>query len=64
MPRSESRSSGRIGLGQFTQNGVAPHYGNNVDMPRALRIHYPGAVYHVMNCGDRREPAESTAATT
>ena len=25
-------------------------------MPRALRIEYPGAVYHVMSRGDRREP--------
>ena len=25
-------------------------------MARALRIEYPGAVYHVMNRGDRREP--------
>ena len=25
-------------------------------MPRALRIEYPGAIYHVMNRGDRREP--------
>jgi putative transposase len=25
-------------------------------MPRQLRIEYPGAIYHVMNCGDRREP--------
>jgi REP element-mobilizing transposase RayT len=25
-------------------------------MPRQLRIEYPGAVYHVMNRGDRREP--------
>ena len=25
-------------------------------MPRALRIEYPGAVYHVMNRGVRREP--------
>ena len=24
-------------------------------MPRALRIEYPGAIYHVMNRGDRRE---------
>ncbi len=24
-------------------------------MPRKLRIEYPGAVYHVMNRGDRRE---------
>lgn len=25
-------------------------------MPRALRIEYPSAIYHVMNRGDRREP--------
>ena len=25
-------------------------------MPRALRLQYPGAIYHVMNRGDRREP--------
>ena len=25
-------------------------------MARALRIQYPGAIYHVMNRGDRREP--------
>jgi REP element-mobilizing transposase RayT len=25
-------------------------------MPRPLRIEYEGAVYHVMNRGDRREP--------
>jgi putative transposase len=25
-------------------------------MPCALRIEYPGAIYHVMNRGDRREP--------
>ena len=25
-------------------------------MPRRLRIEYPGAIYHVMNRGDRREP--------
>ena len=25
-------------------------------MPRALRIEYTGAIYHVMNRGDRREP--------
>lgn len=24
-------------------------------MPRALRIQYPGAIYHVMKRGDRRE---------
>jgi hypothetical protein len=26
------------------------------DIPRQLRIEYPGAIYHVMNRGDRREP--------
>jgi len=25
-------------------------------MPRQLRLQYPGAIYHVMNRGDRREP--------
>jgi putative transposase len=25
-------------------------------MPRQLRIEYPGAIYHVMNRGDRQEP--------
>jgi REP element-mobilizing transposase RayT len=25
-------------------------------MPRPLRLEYPGAIYHVMNRGDRREP--------
>ncbi len=25
-------------------------------MPRPLRIEYPGAIYHLMSRGDRREP--------
>ena len=25
-------------------------------MPRPLRIQYSGAIYHLMNRGDRREP--------
>src|SRR5437868_840948 len=25
-------------------------------MPRKLRVQYPGAIYHVMNRGDRRDP--------
>lgn len=25
-------------------------------MPRKLRVEYEGAIYHVMNRGDRREP--------
>lgn len=24
-------------------------------MPRQIRIECPGAIYHVINCGDRRE---------
>jgi hypothetical protein len=27
-----------------------------VPMPRQLRIEYEGAIYHVINRGDRREP--------
>jgi len=25
-------------------------------MPRPPRIEYPGAIYHLISCGDRREP--------
>jgi hypothetical protein len=25
-------------------------------MARNLRVEYPGAIYHIMNRGDRREP--------
>ncbi len=25
-------------------------------MPRKLRVEYPGAIYHLINRGDRREP--------
>ena len=25
-------------------------------MARKLRVEYPGAIYHIMNRGDRREP--------
>jgi putative transposase len=28
---------------------------NGPVMPRKLRVEYPGAIYHVMNRGDRRE---------
>jgi hypothetical protein len=31
-------------------------------MPRALRIEYPGAIYHVLNRGDRRKPELQTFA--
>jgi len=39
--------------GVFTQVLL---FGRVLVMPRALRIEYPGAIYHVMNRGDRREP--------
>jgi len=29
--------------------------GRSFRMPRPLRIEYPGAIYHIMNRGDRRE---------
>jgi hypothetical protein len=31
-------------------------------MPRQLRLEYRGAIYHVMNRGDRREPIFAAAA--
>jgi putative transposase len=31
-------------------------------VPRKLRVQYPGAIYHVMNRGDRREPIFKDAA--
>jgi hypothetical protein len=30
-------------------------------MARKLRMEYPGAIYHVLNRGDRRETSESVA---
>ncbi len=30
--------------------------GKLAGMARKLRVEYPGAMYHVMNRGDRREP--------
>ena len=30
--------------------------GNLPGVPRKLRVEYPGAIIHVMNRGDRREP--------
>jgi hypothetical protein len=30
--------------------------GKEIVMPRRLRLEYPGAMYHVMNRGDHREP--------
>jgi hypothetical protein len=28
-------------------------------MPRAMRVEYPGAIYHVMDRGDRRERGQT-----
>jgi hypothetical protein len=28
-------------------------------MPRALRIEHPGAIYHLLNRGDPREPSSA-----
>jgi putative transposase len=36
----------------LTSNGLLPKL---LDMARKLRLEYPGAIYHVMNRGDRRE---------
>ncbi len=30
--------------------------GHGSDMARQLRVEYEGAIYHVMNRGDRRQP--------
>ncbi|MDA1274184.1 MAG: hypothetical protein O2960_09040 [Verrucomicrobia bacterium] len=29
--------------------------GNGKTMPRKVRVEYPGAIYHIMSRGDRRE---------
>jgi hypothetical protein len=31
------------------------HPATHGTMPRAMRVEYPGAIYHVMDRGDRRE---------
>jgi putative transposase len=36
----------------LTQSAIS---GTACSMPRKLRVQYPGAIYHVMNRGDRRE---------
>ena len=36
----------------MTGDGKADTLGS---MPRAMRVEYPGAIYHVMDRGDRRE---------
>lgn len=45
----------------YKREGVLSIYTSRGDwldwfMPGQLRIKYPGAIYHVMNRGDRREP--------
>ena len=34
---------------------AGPCFGMFTVLPRARRVEYPGAIYHVMDCGDRRE---------
>jgi hypothetical protein len=44
---AERRCFWVLNLGRLTR-----HAG---PMPRAMRVEYPGAIYHVMDRGDRRE---------
>jgi hypothetical protein len=39
-----------------TLDGAGPQQHDAFGMARKLRIQYPGAIYHVMNRGDRRQP--------
>ncbi len=41
---------------QFAVGNARNQDGSRKSVPRALRIEYPGAIYHVLNRGDRREP--------
>ena len=34
---------------------AGPCFGMFTVLPRAMRVEYPGAIYHVMDRGDRRE---------
>jgi hypothetical protein len=34
---------------------AGPCFGMFTVLPRAMRVQYPGAIYHVMDRGDRRE---------
>ena len=34
---------------------AGPCFGLFTVLPRARRVEYPGAIYHGMDCGDRRE---------
>ena len=42
--------------GQFLLLTISPVSRTLWAMARKLRVKYPGAIYHVMNRGDRREP--------
>ena len=37
------------------QSHILGHGIENAGMPRKLRVQYAGAIYHLMNRGDRRE---------
>ena len=47
-----------IGVGSWFDHMLtgAGASGTSTAMARKLRVQYPGAIYHVMNRGDRREP--------
>lgn len=52
------RRPGRL---QVTKGSVltidtGPRFLSLTAMPRRLRVEYPGAIYHLLNRGDRREP--------
>ena len=42
-------------LGFVSVVDVAVWFGTLSPMPRTMRVKYPGAIYHVMDRGDRRE---------
>ncbi len=48
------RSRGQT-IAWFVVVAVAGVVGYRLLMPRKLRVEYPGAMYHVMSRGDRRE---------
>ena len=47
---------GTIGEGSVLDIDNRGGAGHSAAIARKLRVGYPGAIYHVMNCGDRREP--------
>jgi hypothetical protein len=50
-------------LGSFSSLLSRENTVQNFEMPRDIRIQYPGAIYHVMSRGDRRKdrPGQETS---